>query len=56
MRAKSKISSARNGQGLVEYVLILLLIAVICVTAYSYLGRATANKMPTLNSLEEEGD
>jgi Flp pilus assembly pilin Flp len=53
MRSKSSKSANRGGQGLVEYVLILLLIAVVCITAYSYLGRATAKKMPTLNSLQE---
>jgi hypothetical protein len=55
MKSKSVKGSAREGQGLVEYVLILLLIAVICVTAVSYFGRRTANKMPTLNELEDSG-
>lgn len=44
---------ARKGQGLLEYVLILLLIAVICIAAFSYLGRKTANTFPRLNELEK---
>ena len=43
-----------RGQGLVEYVLILILVAVICVAAFSYFGEQTANKMPELNVLEDE--
>lgn len=54
MGVKFTDTTARRGQGLVEYVLILLLIAVICVTAYSYLGQMTANRMPVLSELEEQ--
>lgn len=43
----------KAGQGLVEYALILLVIAVICVTAVAYFGEQTANTIPSIdNSME----
>lgn len=44
--------SCRRGQSLVEYVLLLVLIAIICITALSLLGRRTQRLIPGANELE----
>ncbi len=41
-----------DGQSMVEYVLLLVLIAIICITALTMLGRQTENLIPTANDLE----
>lgn len=41
-----------DGQSMVEYVLLLVLIAIICITALTMLGQQTGNLIPTANDLE----
>lgn len=52
--------ACHDGQGLVEYVLLLVLVAIICITALSLLGRRTQRLIPNANQLEassnEEGE
>lgn len=39
-----------EGQGLVEYALILVLIAIVCIIALQFLGLATSNALNTIGS------
>ncbi|MFW6457183.1 MAG: hypothetical protein ACOC0A_02720 [Planctomycetota bacterium] len=41
-----------SGQSLVEYALVLVLVALVCVTALSLLGRETERLIPTNNQWE----
>ena len=38
------LKDEESGQGMVEYALILALIAVVCIIAFTFLGQSAANK------------
>jgi pilus assembly protein Flp/PilA len=40
----------KEGQGLVEYALILVLIAIVCIVVLQVLGRGTSNALSTVGS------
>ena len=46
----AKLVQERNGQSLVEYALILSLVAMVCVAALSGIGRETNRLLPELQN------
>ena len=47
---RAKFSNSERGASLVEYALLVALIAVICIVAIAFLGRSASSKFSTVGS------
>lgn len=50
MNSSASLKRIRNGQGLVEYALILVLVALVVIAALMFLGPAIGNVFSQINS------